>query len=224
MRPVFVHLKYCATAGMILLFTLASLDARLHREETVPDQQGRAFRIQVTMVSLPVVVTATDGSHTTGLTMEDFEVYEDGVRQEIAGFAPVEEPISVALMIDSSGSTEAQLSRIKNEAIRFVEQLREDDRVAILSFADQVILLEQFSLFGKKNPGVIRRIKPGGLSAVYEAIWLAVEQVLKPEYGRKALVVLTDGVDTRSLTVTKEETLELAGKTDAIIHSIYFDT
>jgi Ca-activated chloride channel family protein len=130
----------------------------------------------------------------------------------------------VALLLDTSNSTELQLARIRKEAERFVELLREDDGLAILSFADQVILWEHFDIHRKKNAEAIQRIKPGGLSAVYEAVWLALEQVLKQEYGRKALVLFSDGVDTRSNTVSKEETLQLARKTDATIYCIYFDT
>jgi Ca-activated chloride channel family protein len=190
----------------------------------LPAAGGQAIRVQVEMVSLPVVVISRDGGYIKDLKREDFRVLEDGVPQEIAGFAAVEEPISVALMIDSSGSTEFQLSRIRDEAIRFVKLLREGDSVAILSFADEVKLLEPFSLYHKKNPEVIRQIQPGGLSAVYEAVWLALEQVLKLEYGRKALVVFSDGVDTRSDTVSKEETLELARTTESTIYCIYFNT
>ena len=84
------------------------------------------------MVSLPVVVTDQAGNHVRDLKKEDFQVFEDGVPQEIAGFAAVEEPISVALTLDTSGSTEFQLDRIGQEAMRFVRLLREEDSVAIV--------------------------------------------------------------------------------------------
>ncbi len=194
------------------------------KEVTGSGDAGQAIRVQVEMVSLPVVVTSRDGSHIKDLKKENFRIFEDGVPQEIAGFAAVEEPISVALLLDTSGSTEFQLSRIQNEAIRFVKLLRADDSVALLSFADEVELLEPFSIYHKKDTDVLRKIRPGGLSAVYEAVWLSIEQVLKPEYGRKALVVLSDGVDTRSDTVSEEETLKLARETEATIYCIYFNT
>jgi Ca-activated chloride channel family protein len=176
------------------------------------------------MVSIPVVVTDQAGNHVRDLKKEDFQVFEDGVRQEISAFAAVEEPISVALTLDTSGSTEFQLDRIRQEAMRFIRLLRADDSVAIVSFADEVKLLEPFSLYHRKNPDALRSLKPGGLSAVYEAVWLSIEQVLKLEYGRKALVFFSDGVDNRSETVTEEETLDLARKTESTIYCIYFDT
>ncbi|MDR0843309.1 MAG: VWA domain-containing protein, partial [Acidobacteriota bacterium] len=187
-----------------------------------PHEVSTTVRVQVDMVSLPVVVTARGGEYVKDLKQEDFEILENGVPQQIAGFAAVEAPVSVALMLDTSGSTEQQLSRIRNEAIRFIRLLRPDDSLAALSFADDVVLWEPFDIYHRKNEDAFRKIKPGGLSAVYEAVWLALEQVLKLEYGRKALVLLSDGVDTRSETATRRETLELAKKTDASIYCIYF--
>ena len=190
--------------------------------EAPPPKAGRTIRAAVDMVSLPVVVTSRDGGYTTGLAKEDFRVFEDGVPQEIAAFAAVEDPISVALVIDTSGSTESQLSRIQAEAMRFVRLLREDDAAAVVSFADEVTLVEPFSITHRKNPEAIRKIRPGGLSAVYEAVWLTMEQVLKLEYGRKAMVILSDGIDNRSESVSREETLALARATDTPVYSVYF--
>ena len=217
-------IKFIAISGMLLVSSSIFLAAQNASKDPAPAAANKGIRVQVDMASFPVVVTSENGGYAKDLRKGEFRIFENGVEQEIAAFAAVEEPISVALMVDTSGSTEFQLTRIKNEGMRFIKLLRPDDSVAVLSFADDVTLLEQFSLYHKKNPDVLRQIKPGGLSAVYEAVWLALEQVLKPEYGRKALVILSDGVDTRSDTVTKEETLELAKKIDATIYPIYFNT
>ncbi len=215
--------KSALGTGVILLCFACLIFAQVPSEET-PADDGSIIRVQVEMVSLPVVVTGRNGEYITDLAKEDFRVYEDGILQDIAAFAAVEEPISVALVLDTSNSTELQLTRIKNEAIRFARLLREDDGLAILSFDDQVILWEHFDIYRKKNPDVIHQIKPGGLSAVYEAVWVTLEQVLKQEYGRKAMVLFSDGKDTRSTTASKEETLQLARKTEATIYCIYFNT
>ena len=185
---------------------------------------AQAIRIDVEMVSVPVVVTDRLGNHVRDLGKDDFRIFEDGVEHEVAGFAAVEEPVSVALAVDTSGSTEFQLERIRQEAMRFVRQLRDGEAVAVVSFADDVTLLEPFDIYRKRNPEALRRLKPGGLSAVYEAVWLSLEQVLRQEYGRKALVLFSDGVDNRSETVTKEETLDLARRSESPIYCIYFNT
>jgi Ca-activated chloride channel family protein len=219
-------MKRTLTLTAVLIATLAGLGpgpaARTESPDAPPPRAGSTIRAAVEMVSLPVVVTSGDGGYVTGLTKEDFRVFEEGAPQEIAAFAAVEAPISVALVIDTSGSTESQLSRIQAEAMRFVRLLREDDAAAVVSFADEVTLIEPFSIYHRKNPDAIRKIRPGGLSAVYEAVWLTMEQVLKLEYGRKAMVILSDGIDNRSESVSREETLELARRTEAPIYGVYF--
>ena len=210
-------------AAMFLCALICAISGAAQKE-TEPPAPAQAIRVQVEMVSIPVVVTDQAGNHIRDLNKEDFTIFEDGVAQEISGFAAVEEPISVALAIDTSGSTEFQLGRIRQEAMRFVRLLRNDDSIAIVSFADDVTLLEPFNLYHKKNAEALRKLKPGGLSAVYEGVWLSLEQVLKLEYGRKALVLFSDGVDNRSETVTEEETLDLARRTESTIYCIYFNT
>jgi len=214
--------RLTSVAASILLITSFYLMAN-----TVSQEEGstgsQVFRIQVGMVSLPAVVTNGRGEYITDLNKEDFMVFDNGKLQEISGFATVEEPVSVALMLDSSGSMEAYLKVIQNEAIRFVSFLKKADGLAILSFADKVVLWEPFSLYKKKDPMAIRQIEARGLSAVYEGVWLALQQVLRHEFGRKALVIFSDGIDNRSQTVTEEETLDLARKTEATIYCIYFN-
>lgn len=185
--------------------------------------QKDTIRVQVEMVSLPVVVTDRVGNHVRDLKAVDFSLLEDGVPQEIAGLAAVKEPISIALMLDVSGSTSGQLRTIQNEAIWFISDLRPDDSIAILSVADGVKLLEQFDIYHRKNTEKIREVSSGGLSAVYDGVVFALDKVLKLEYGRKALVFFSDGVDNRS-EATREDTLEMARETDAPIYCIYFDT
>jgi hypothetical protein len=217
--------KKCLAAIAILsICSMLTLPAQQETKSTKPANDIPTIHVKVDMVSLPVVVTANDGSHIKDLKKEDFQLFENEIPQEIAAFDAVEAPISVALTLDASGSTESQLTRLKNDAMRFINLLRPDDSIAVLSFADEVTLLEPFNLYHKKNPDALRKIKPGSLSAVYEAVWLSLEQVLKLEFGRKALVLLSDGVDNRSNTVSREETLDLAKSTDATIYCIYFNT
>jgi Ca-activated chloride channel family protein len=183
----------------------------------------KTIRVQVEMVSLPVVVTDREGNYIKNLKPNDFSVLEDGVPQEIAAFAAVEEPISVALMLDVSGSTAADLKRIQDEVTWFVSDLRRDDSIAILSVADEVRLLEQFSIYHIKDASKIRQVRSGGLSAVYDGVQFALQRVLQIEPGRKALVFFSDGVDNRS-NATRTETLKLARQSDAPIYCIYFNT
>ena len=184
----------------------------------------QTIRVAVEMVSLPVVVTDRTGQRITDLKKEDFRIFEDGVPQEIAGFDSTDEPISVLLALDTSGSTEQKLARIQNEAIRFVNLLHPDDTVGVMSFAQDVSLLEDFSMDRDRNAYGIKETRPGGWTVLYEAVWLALEEVLKPIQERKALVLFTDGVDTASRRASSKETQELARETRATIYVVYFNT
>jgi Ca-activated chloride channel homolog len=192
-------------------------------QEQIP-KADQPIRVRVDMVSLPVVVTDKTGRRITDLAKDDFQVFENGVRQEIAGFAATDEPIKVALLLDTSGSTELKLAQIQNAAINFVNQLHPDDEVAVLSFADDVKLQQDFTINRDKNEYGIKKTRTGQCTVMYEAVWLALEEVLKPVQERKALVVFSDGVDSCSHTASMGETLELAKETGATIYCVYFNT
>jgi VWFA-related protein len=206
------------------LGTMLSFGAGQGTKSQKKTDESQTIRVAVEMVSLPVVVTTRDGKRITDLKKEDFQVFEDGVPQQIAGFAATDEPISVVLALDTSGSTEQKLAMIQNEAIEFVNRLHPDDSVAIMSFASDVNLLEDFSIDRDKNAYGIKETRPGGWTVIYEAVWLAIEEVLKPVKERKALVLFTDGVDTASRKASEKETLELAKETYATIYSVYYNT
>jgi VWFA-related protein len=186
--------------------------------------EDRTFRVEVDMVSLPVVVTDKAGRRVTNLQKEDFQIFENGVQQEIAGFAATDEPVNVALALDTSGSTEQELANIQNAAIDFVNELHPDDEVAILSFANDVTLQQDFSINRNRNEYGIKKTRSGGCTVEYEAVWLGLEDVLKPIKERKALVLFTDGVDTCSRKASLDETLELAKETKATIYCVYYNT
>jgi Ca-activated chloride channel homolog len=188
------------------------------------NRQPSVIQSNVEMVSLPVVVSTPDGKRIQGLKKEDFQVFEDGVRQEIAGFAATDEPLKIALLLDTSGSTKAELAKIQNSAIYFVNQLHPDDEVAVLSFAEETKLQQDFSMDREKNEYGIKKTRTGNCTVEYEAVWLALEEVLKPVEERKALVIFTDGVDTCSRKAGRKETIDLAQETRATIYCVYYNT
>ncbi len=211
-------------AGLVCLGSLLSFATGQGSKAQKKGDDNQTIRVAVEMVSLPVVVTDRDGKRITDLKKEDFQVFEDGIQQQIAGFAATDEPISVVLALDCSGSTEQKLAMIQNEGIEFVNRLHPDDSVAIMSFASDVSLLEDFSIDRDKNAYGIKETRPGGWTVLYEAVWLALEEVLKPVKERKALVLFTDGVDTASRKASEKETLEQAKETYATIYSVYYNT
>jgi Ca-activated chloride channel homolog len=206
--------------GSILLVSVFSAEKKPKKK---PEDES-TIRVNVEMVSLPVVVTTQEGKRITDLKKEDFQVFENGVQQEIAGFAATDEPLKIVLLLDTSGSTERELAKIQNAAIEFVNQLHPDDEVAVISFSEDVKLQQDFTINRDRNEHGIKQTRPGGCTVAYEAVWLSLEEVLKPVQERKALVIFTDGVDTCSHKASEKETLELARETKATIYSVYYDT
>ncbi len=217
-----MRLKTLAVSGLGSILFLSGFQGQ--KKPANRPEDGHTIRLEVAMVSLPVVVTDREGRRITDLRKEDFRVFENGVQQEIAGFAATDEPLKVALLLDTSGSTELELAKIQNAAIDFVNQLHPDDEVAVLSFAEDVRLQTDFSMNRRRNEYGIKKTRSGGCTVAYEAVWLALEEVLKPIQERKALVFFTDGVDTCSRKASEKETLELAKETKATIYCVYYNT
>ena len=208
---------------ILSMLLLSGFAAEQKSKNVVADDQT-TIRANVDMVSLPVVVTNRDGRRITDLKKENFQILENSVQQEIAGFAATDEPVEVALLLDTSGSTELELAKIQNAAIQFTHQLHPDDEVAIMSFANDVKLQSDFSIDRNRNEYGIKKTRSGGCTVAYEAVWLALEEVLKPIQERKALVIFSDGVDTCSAKASRKETLDLAKETKATIYSVYYNT
>lgn len=180
--------------------------------------------VDVDLVNVNVVVTDANGRYLTYLTKENFRIYEDRVEQQITHFSPVDTPFAVGLLLDTSNSTINRLKQIQDEAIRFIDQIHVDDDVLVISFDDEVHLDSDFTRNKTATERAIKRTRTGGSTQLYEAVYLALQQKLRPRRERKAMVLFTDGVDTASPTSTRGETIELAQEADTLIYPIFFDT
>jgi VWFA-related protein len=185
---------------------------------------GDVIRVNTTLVTLPVSVTDRDGRYIPNLRKEDFRLWEDGVEQSVAFFSSVDKPFSVVLMLDTSGSTRFRLEDIQDAAITFVNQLRQDDRVMVLSFDDQVRVLTEFTSDRYRLRDAIRRTRPGDGTRLYDALDLVMNQRLNQVEGRKAIVLFTDGVDTTSRHASYTSNVRDAEELDALIYPVQYDT
>lgn len=186
--------------------------------------EDEVVRVNASLVTVPVSVLDRDGRFISGLRQEDFRVLEDGVEQRIAYFAPVEQPFTVALVIDTSGSTRFKLEDIQDAAIAFLDQLRPADRVIVVSFDEQVRVLSEATNDRNQLRAAIRRTHTGGGTRLYDAVDLVINDQLRRIQGRKAVVLFTDGVDSSSRQANFESTLEEAVELDAMIYPIQYDT
>jgi VWFA-related protein len=188
--------------------------------------EGDTIRVDTTLVSLPVSVMDRDGKFIPNLRKEDFHIWENGVEQQVAYFASTEKAFTVALVIDTSGSTKFVLTEIQDAAIAFVEQLRPDDQVMVFSFSDRIRNLtsngptsDRFEL-----RDAIRRANVGSGTKLYDAVDLIINQHFNHIPGRKAMVLFTDGVDTTSNRASYETTVRDAEEVDALIYPVLWDT
>jgi Ca-activated chloride channel homolog len=210
----------------------ANRDPNEQRREASPQRdagpeevgEGDVVRVETTLVSIPVSVMDRDGKYIPNLRKEDFRVWEDGVEQQVAYFASTEKPFTVALVIDTSGSTKYKLDEIQNAAIAFVQQLRADDRVMVVSFSDKIRVLSQPTSDRSALRNAILQTDAGSGTRLYDAVDTIINQYFNRIEGRKAIVLFTDGVDTTSRQATYETTLRDAEELDALIYPVEYDT
>ena len=169
----------------------------------------------ISLVQLNVGVVDRQGRAVTSLARDDFVVYEDGVKQSIQQFETVDAPFSLVLLLDMSGSTINFRQQLKLASQRFLDALGPEDRVAVVQFNAKIKSLAGFSTDRKKSAYAIEIAEGAGETHFYAALKYALNELEKEGKRRKAVVVLTDGLDTQLRkadrdTVAKAQTDEEA--------------
>lgn len=182
----------------------------------------RPIRAEVNLVSVHASVLDRDGRPVAGLTAEDFELYEEGRRQAIEVFeAATEQPLDLALMLDSSLSLAKELRFEAQAAAQFLEQLvRPGDGVAIFQFADLVTQLSEFSDQPAELRRALRGITPGAGTSLYDAVFLGAQALEhRPPGRRRVVVLLTDAGETTS-SATFEAARRAALRAEAMLYTV----
>ena len=212
-------------------FRRASVEPAQGQVAAVPaPEQGEEIgdddvvRVDTNLVTMPVSITDRNGRYIPDLHREDFHIYEEGIEQEVAYFAAVEKPFTVVLMLDTSTSTWSKLGQIKEAALVFVEQLREEDQVMVVSFAKGLTVKCEPTSDRQTIREAIKDTGKGMSTRLYDSMDRLVWKHLGRIQGRKAVVLFTDGVDSASSDATYESTLRDVEELDAIIYPIRYDT
>lgn len=184
-------------------------------------QQDEGFRIGVAVdqVFLSVNARSVHGGFVSDLRQEDFEVYEDGAQQEIANFYSQEVPVHVVLLIDASGSTRYNQTEIRRAALKFAESLKPEDQVAIITFNDAPRLIMNWGSDIERIKLSLESIYAKGPTVLNDALYVTFDDLLADVEGKKAVILLTDGVDTGSM-VSFEESRELALRSEAMVYVV----
>ncbi|MEQ1646638.1 MAG: VWA domain-containing protein, partial [Pyrinomonadaceae bacterium] len=159
---------------------------------------GEVIKVSTQLVSIPVRVMDKKGRFIGGLAKENFKVVEDGVEQEIALFSNEHQPFTVALVLDMSYSTTFKIAEIQSAAIAFIDQLRPQDKVMVVSFDAEIHVLCDATSDRKEIYRAIKSTKIDNGTSLYEAMDLIINNRLRQIEGRKAIILFTDGVDTSS--------------------------
>jgi VWFA-related protein len=191
-------------------------------------QQPPSFRAGTDLVYLPVTVTVGGTTrYMTGLDMGDFEVFEDGVKQEISIFSNTNSPIALALLLDTSASMDTRMHAAQEAAIGFARTIREQDLAEIIDFDSRAVVLQPFTNEVNLLERAIRKTSAGGTTAMYNAIYIALDELKKQAHRegpirRKAIVLLSDGEDTTSMLEFEGQDgiLELTKRSETVVYTI----
>jgi VWFA-related protein len=226
----------CA-AALAAVIVLPALGQQPPAQNQEPLSQAPTIKTQVSLVNLFVTVRDKNKRIVTDLKQDNFKVAEDGQDQKIAFFSKeVTLPITLGLLLDTSGSEQYMLGAIQQGAESFLNRvMRKGDEAMVMSFDLDVDLLADFTDDRSQLDRAIRSAQintGGGLGPVtpgtipvsgskgtnfYDALYLACNEKLSSEAGRKAIVVLTDAEDNGS-KVRVEEAIEAAQRTDTVVH------
>ena len=208
-----------------VLASLVALALAVCMPQALSGIQQPSFRAGVDIVSLNVTVTDQGQKYVTDLNENDFQVYEDGVKQDVTLFNRANLPIALALLLDTSASMDARLPIAQEAAIGFSRKLRSQDLAEVIDFDSRVVVLQGFTNQMSELEAAIRKTSAGGSTSMYNALYIALKDLKKAvatstgEIRRQAIVVLSDGEDTSSL-LPFEEVLDLAKRSETAIYAI----
>jgi VWFA-related protein len=236
--------KFAACEFMALLACLALVVQPLQAQDPVA-----TMSVDVKVVTLPVTVRDKHGQIVRNLTQDDFALQEDGRPQTIKYFSQdANLPLTLGLLVDTSLSQRNVLDEERSASRSFLDQMltQDKDRAFIIHFDREVELLEDLTSSrdklqkgldalrtpqpdrepsqdsGGQSPGGQRRMRHGG-TLLYDAVYLASDELMQKQQGRKALIILSDGVD-RGSKETMETAIETAQRADTMVYSILFKT
>lgn len=201
-----------------------SSDIKKNEEVIENSDENEVIEIDTNFVTLPVSVLDRNGRFIAGLRQKDFRIFENGELQKVEYFASVEKPFTVVLLIDVSPSTQYKIDEIHRAAISFVNQLRTNDKVMVVSFDESYNILSYPTNNRSQLRSAIQRANFGSGTSLYDAVSRTINRELRNIEGRKAIVLFTDGVDTTSRRSNYQSSLRQVEEVDALIYPVRYDT
>lgn len=204
------------TLGLVFLWTPA-----LSNPAVNPQQRQTTLRIEVNLVNVLCIVQNKQGQFVTDLNRQDFRIEEDGVKQTITHFTrEVTQPLTLGILIDTSPSVQDILTLEQQAAIEFLRStLKKNDLAMIINFDRSVSLIQDFTNSLGLLEKAVNLLSIGGGTSLHDAVFLACDEKLRHESGRKAIVLISDGGDTTS-KLKIGSAIESAQRADTVIYPI----
>ncbi|HXT63607.1 MAG TPA: VWA domain-containing protein [Pyrinomonadaceae bacterium] len=202
--------------------TSATTDRTTSSSQPEEVDSNSVVRVSTSLITVPAVVMDRNGRYVGNLRKDDFQIFEDGVEQKVTYFASIEKPFTVALMLDMSGSTQSQLAQIREAANTFVSRLRLNDRMMAVTFDGGVHVLTEPEDVSKIRRTRLHIPTVTDGTVLYDAVQLVLKR-MEQIPGRKAIVLMTDGVDQNS-RVAMKDTLEGIAEQDVSIYTVQYNT
>ncbi|MBK8811363.1 MAG: VWA domain-containing protein [Acidobacteria bacterium] len=202
------QLRLSNLIAVLLLFTV------LCAAQDDPD----TITVESQLVVINATITTADGKPATGLKRGQFQVFEDGKEQRLEFFLTEKTPFAAVILLDTSGSMEQRVSLARSAAIQFLDGLRADDVAAIYNFDSKVSPVQEFSGSRDLAEGFFD-LKADGMTILNDAIVRAAVELEKRSEKRRAIIVLSDGADTRS-SASADKALKAALAANATIYTV----
>ena len=186
------------------------------------DTQGvpaPTLRVYTTLVLIPVSVTDAQNRFVLGLQKDDFQLFEDGVKQEIAHFSNEDVPLSVGLVFDESGSMNYKLHTSRDATLQFLKFMNKDDELFLAEFSDTAKISVGFTARTAEIQSALNSAQSGGLTAMLDGINVALHEMKKAKNPRKAIVIISDGGDNHS-HYTAAEIESLVREADVQVYAL----
>jgi Ca-activated chloride channel homolog len=163
-----------------------------------------SFRADTTLVLVPVSVTDPSNRYVLGLEKQDFHLFEDDAPQTITFFSSEDAPLSIGLLVDTSGSMGAKLDTSRRAVVEFLKTLNASDEAFLVEFSDQAELAVSLTNDSAAIESKLTSINSGGLTAMLDAVHVGLQEMKRAKNPRKALLMISDGGDNNSRYTAKQ--------------------
>ena len=188
---------------------------------TLSAQEPTTLRVEVRLVNVVTTVTDSEGKFVPGLTPDDFTILEDGVPQKITHFSQDRNvPVSVGILLDTSGSMTGKMRAASAAVERFLHNIHSDDDIFLMTFARNITLEQDFTSDRKKLGKALLTLSVGGGTLLYDGLKQAIDKVEKGRHDKRAVLVVSDGIDSGSKASTREQLLQTIRGAEVLVYGL----